>query len=185
MARSCVHGPIRVSAGAKRAYRFGVSKKAKKQATPALDVAESAGITYSVHAYEHDPSHESFGIEAAEKLGIDPLRVFKTLIVANDKELCVGVVPAALHLDLKAMASALNVKSVVMADVALAERTTGYVAGGISALGQKKKLRTVLDDSMNNFNTVHVSAGRRGLEIELAPSDLAQLTDATFAPIAR
>ena len=162
-----------------------MSKKAKKQATPALEVAENAGISYTVHAYEHDPSHESFGLEAAEKLGIDPLQVFKTLVVANGNELCVGVVPVDKHLDLKAMAHALGVKSVTMADVALAERTTGYVAGGISALGQKKKLRTVLDASMNDFETVHVSAGRRGLEIELAPSDLAKLTDADFAPIAR
>jgi Cys-tRNA(Pro)/Cys-tRNA(Cys) deacylase len=162
-----------------------VSKKAKKQATPALDVAENAGISYSVHTYEHDPAHESFGLEAAEKLGVDPLRVFKTLVVANGGELCVGVVPVEKHLDLKAMASALNVKSVAMADVALAERTTGYVAGGISPLGQKKKLRTVLDESMNDFDTVQVSAGKRGLEIELAPSDLATLTDANFAPIAR
>lgn len=156
-----------------------------KGGTPALDVAENAGITYTVHSYDHDPSHESFGLEAAEKLGIDPLRVFKTLVVANGSELCVGVVPVDKQLDLKAFASALGAKSVAMADVALAERATGYVAGGISALGQKKRLRTVLDESMNNFDTVHVSAGRRGLEIELSPTDLATLTNATFAPIAR
>jgi Cys-tRNA(Pro)/Cys-tRNA(Cys) deacylase len=162
-----------------------MSKKTKKQATPALDVAENAGISYSVHAYEHDPTHESFGLEAAEKLGIDAQRVFKTLVVAHDKELCVGVVPVQNHLDLKAMAAALGVKSVTMADVALAERTTGYIAGGISPLGQKKRLRTVLDESMNDFDTVHVSAGKRGLEIELSPSDLAKLTNASFAAIAR
>jgi Cys-tRNA(Pro)/Cys-tRNA(Cys) deacylase len=162
-----------------------VGKKTKKQATPALDVAEGAGISYTVHAYEHDPAHESFGLEAAEKLGIDPERVFKTLVVAHEGELCVGVVPVNQQLDLKAIASALDVKSVTMSDVAIAERTTGYVAGGISPLGQKKRLRTVLDESMKQFDTVNVSAGKRGLEIELTPDDLAALTGATFAPISR
>jgi Cys-tRNA(Pro)/Cys-tRNA(Cys) deacylase len=162
-----------------------VGKRAKKQATPALDIAETAGISYAVHAYDHDPSHESFGLEAAEKLGLDPARVYKTLVVANDKELCVGVVPVEKQLDLKAMATALGVKSVVMSDVALAERTTGYVAGGISPLGQKKRLRTVVDSSMQQFETVNVSAGKRGLEIELRPDDLVALTNAAVAGIAR
>ena len=162
-----------------------MGKKVKKQATPALDAAENAGIPYAVHAYEHDPAHESFGLEAAEKLDVGPERVFKTLVVAHDKELCVGVVPVENQLDLKAIAAALGVKSVAMADVALAERTTGYVAGGISPLGQKKQLRTVLDASMNHFDTVYVSAGKRGLEIELNPADLKRLTNAHFAPIAR
>lgn len=162
-----------------------MGKKAKKQATPALDVAEQAGIAYSVHAYEHDPTHESFGLEAAEKLGISPERVFKTLVVSAGNELCVGVVPVESLLDLKAIAAALRVKSVTMADVAHAERTTGYVAGGISPLGQKKRLRTVIDESAKSFATIHVSAGRRGMEIELSPDDLAKLTNATFAHIAK
>lgn len=162
-----------------------MGKKAKKQATPALDVAERAGIAYRTHAYEHDSAHASYGLEAAEKLGIAPERVFKTLVVTTGKELCVGVVPVEKQLDLKSLALALGEKSVSMSDVALAERTTGYVAGGISPLGQKKKLRTVLDETAMQFATINVSAGKRGLEIELNPQDLARLTAAIVAPIAK
>jgi Cys-tRNA(Pro)/Cys-tRNA(Cys) deacylase len=155
-----------------------------KQATPALDVAEKAGIVWHPHVYEHDPAHESFGLEAAVKLGVDPSRVFKTLVVSDAKELYVGVVPVECQLNLKAMAHALGIKSVAMADVAQAERVTGYVKGGISPLGQKKALRTVIDASAESHDTMYVSAGRRGMEIELAPGDLARLTRALFAAIA-
>jgi Cys-tRNA(Pro)/Cys-tRNA(Cys) deacylase len=158
---------------------------AKKQATQALDVAERAGIKYAIHTYEHDVAHESFGLEAAEKLAVDADRVFKTLVAGDGSELVVGVVPVTKQLDLKALASALGVKSLSMADVAIAERTTGYVKGGISPLGQKKSLRTVVDSSATRFETVYVSAGRRGMEIELAPDELKRLTRATFATIAR
>ena len=158
---------------------------AKKQATPALDVAERAGIKYAIHSYEHDVAQESFGLEAAEKLAVDAARVFKTLVAANGAELVVGVVPVTKQLDLKALASALGAKSLSMADVALAERTTGYVKGGISPLGQKKSLRTVIDSSATQYETMYVSAGRRGLEIELAPDELGRLTRANFAAIAR
>lgn len=158
---------------------------AKKQATPALDAAERAGIKYAIHAYEHDVAHESFGLEAAEKLGVEPGRVFKTLVASNGSELVVGVVPVVKQLDLKALASALGVKSLSMADVAIAERTTGYVKGGISPLGQKRSLRTVIDESATQYETMYVSAGRRGMEIELAPDELKRLTRANFAAIAR
>ena len=157
----------------------------KKQATPALDTAESADIEYQTHSYQHDSAHESFGIEAAEKLGVDSGRIFKTLVATDGSELVVGVVPVDAQLDLKALAHALGVKSVTMSDVSLAERTTGYVKGGISPLGQKKALRTVIDISANNYATVYVSAGKHGLEIELAPSDFARLTNTQFASIAR
>jgi Cys-tRNA(Pro)/Cys-tRNA(Cys) deacylase len=156
-----------------------------KQATAAFEVASRAGVEYRSHKYEHDPSHQSFGIEAAEKLAVDPARVFKTLVVSTGDNLAVGIVPVQHHLDLKAMASALSVKSASMADMALAEKVTGYIAGGISPLGQKKRLATVLDQSAFDFATIFVSGGRRGLEIELAPADLMNLTNAICALIAR
>jgi Cys-tRNA(Pro)/Cys-tRNA(Cys) deacylase len=156
-----------------------------KQATLAFDVAAKAGVWHAAHHYEHDPARESYGLEAAEKLGVEPARVFKTLVVATPTGLAVAVVPVEHQLDLKAMATALKVKSVSLADQAVAERTTGYVAGGISPLGQKKRLPTVVDESATAHETVHVSGGKRGLEIELSPHDLVQLTNATVAAIAR
>jgi len=139
--------------------------------TPAIAAAERAGIVYSVHEYAHDPKAASYGLEAAEKLGVDAARVFKTLVADVDGMLTVAIVPVGAQLDLKALG-----KRVTMADPKLAERTTGYVTGGISPLGQRKKLPTVIDESAFAFETIHVSAGRRGLEIELAPADLLALT---------
>ena len=139
--------------------------------TPAIVTAERAGIAFSVHEYAHDPASRSYGLEAAEKLGVDAARVFKTLVADVDGTLTVAIVPVEAQLDLKALG-----KRVAMADPKLAERTTGYVAGGISPLGQRKKLPTVIDESALAFETIHVSAGRRGLEIELAPADLLALT---------
>jgi Cys-tRNA(Pro)/Cys-tRNA(Cys) deacylase len=153
--------------------------------TPAFAALSSAGIRFTPHAYEHHPRSESFGQEAADALGVDPARVFKTLLVDVDGELCVGVVPVTGSLDLKALAAALGGKKATMADVTRAERATGYVVGGISPLGQKRRHRTVIDLSADDWDTIHVSAGRRGLEAELAPADLASLTDAVMAPIAR
>ena len=147
--------------------------------TPAIVAAERAGIVFTVHEYEHDPRAASYGLEAAEKLGVDPARVFKTLVVDVDGTLTVAVVPVAAQLDLKALG-----KRAAMADPKLAERTTGYVAGGISPLGQRKQLPTVLDESALALDTIHVSAGRRGLEIELAPHDLLVLTRGRAARIA-
>ncbi|QNE77943.1 Cys-tRNA(Pro) deacylase [Streptomyces finlayi] len=164
-----------------------MAKKPKKQqgGTPATVALTEAGTAFTVHAYEHDPSSPSYGEEAARVLGVSPDRVFKTLVADVDGELTVAVVPVAGSLDLKALASAVGGKRATMADPAAAERTTGYVRGGISPLGQRKPLRTVLDTSAESHPTICVSAGRRGLEVELAAKDLATLTEAVFAPIGR
>ncbi|MGW4277781.1 Cys-tRNA(Pro) deacylase [Streptomyces seoulensis] len=166
-----------------------MAKKAKKQqqsaGTPATVALTAAGVDFTVHAYDHDPSHPSYGEEAAEAMGVSPDRVFKTLVADVDGSLTVAVVPVAGSLDLKALASAVGGKRAAMADPALAERTTGYVRGGISPLGQRKRLPTVLDASATGHPTICVSAGRRGLEVELSPADLAALTHAALAPIGR
>ncbi|CAL9600749.1 MULTISPECIES: Cys-tRNA(Pro) deacylase [Streptomyces] len=160
-------------------------KKAQSGGTPATVALTAAGVDFTVHSYDHDPSHPSYGEEAAEAMGVSPDRVFKTLVAEVDGSLVVGVVPVAGSLDLKALAAAVGGKRATMADPALAERTTGYVRGGISPLGQRKKLPTVLDDSAGAHPTICVSAGRRGLEVELSPKDLAELTDAVLAPIGK
>ncbi len=165
-----------------------MAKKSKKQqsnGTPATVALTAAGVPFTVHSYDHDPSHPSYGEEAAEAMGVSPDRVFKTLVADVDGALTVAVVPVAGQLDLKALASAAGGKRASMADPALAERTTGYVRGGISPLGQRRKLPTVLDASATRHETICVSAGRRGLEVELAPTDLARLTSAVLAPIGR
>lgn len=164
-----------------------MAKKQKQQSggTPATVALTAAGVDFTVHAYPHDPSHPSYGEEAAQAMGVSPDRVFKTLVADVDGSLVVGVVPVAGSLDLKALAAAVGGKRATMADPALAERTTGYVRGGISPLGQRKRLPTVLDESAGSHATICVSAGRRGLEVELAPGDLAGLTDAVLAPIGR
>ncbi|WP_320776240.1 Cys-tRNA(Pro) deacylase [Streptomyces sp. CRN 30] len=164
-----------------------MAKKSKKQqgGTPATVALTAAGVPFTVHSYDHDPAHPSYGEEAAEVMGVSPDRVFKTLVADVDGALTVAVVPVAGKLDLKALASAVGGKRAAMADPALAERTTGYVRGGISPLGQRKPLPTVLDDSASGHATICVSAGRRGLEIELSPADLARLTGAVLAPVGR
>ncbi|MDX3778550.1 Cys-tRNA(Pro) deacylase [Streptomyces europaeiscabiei] len=165
-----------------------MAKKSKKQqagGTPATVALSAAGVEFTVHAYEHDPAHPSYGEEAAEAMGVSPERVFKTLVADVDGALVVAVVPVAGSLDLKSLATAVGGKRAAMADPTLAERTTGYVRGGISPLGQRKNLRTVLDASADAHDTICVSAGRRGLEVELAPQDLVKLTEAVAAPIAR
>jgi Cys-tRNA(Pro)/Cys-tRNA(Cys) deacylase len=156
--------------------------------TPAVRAAKRANIDFSVHEYAHDPNNSSFGMEAAEKLGLDPASVFKTLLVdlnGNSKSLAVAIVPVNAQLDLKAMAKACQAKKVTMAEPAIAERTTGYVVGGISPLGQKRPLPTVLDESALSFDTVFVSAGRRGMDIELKPADLKELAGAVLAKVSR
>jgi Cys-tRNA(Pro)/Cys-tRNA(Cys) deacylase len=152
--------------------------------TPATALLTRQKVRHTVHSYEHDPRHASYGLEAAEALGVAPERVFKTLLAEVDGNLVVGVVPVSTQLDLKALAAAVGGKRAKMAEITVAERTTGYVAGGISPLGQRKRLPTVLDTSAQSFDTLYCSAGRRGLEIELAPTDLTRLLDATIAPIA-
>ena len=156
--------------------------------TPAIDAAKKAKIQYTVHEYTHDPKAESYGEEAAHALGIEPEQVFKTLLVSlngDNKKLAVAVVPVSGQLDLKAMASALKAKKVAMANPQDAERATGYVVGGISPLGQKKRLPMVVDQSAAEQTSVFMSAGRRGLEIEMAPQDLLKLTNAIYAPVGR
>ena len=147
--------------------------------TPAIAAAERSGITFSVHEYEHDPRAASFGFDAVEKLGVDPARVFKTLVADVDGELTVALVPVGAQLDLRELG-----KRARMADPKAAERATGYVAGGISPLGQRRRLPTILDESALAFETIHVSAGRRGLELELAPADLLALTGGRTAAVA-
>lgn len=153
--------------------------------TPATLALDAAGIAFDPRAYEHDPRAASYGLEAAEALGVEPARVFKTLVVDLDGELCVGVVPVDRQLDLKAVAAALGGRKARMAEVAAAERTTGYVAGGISPVGQKKRLRTVVDATAAEHATVLVSGGRRGFDVELAPGDLVAVTGAVLAPVSR
>lgn len=153
--------------------------------TPATSALDRAGIGYEIRGYEHDPSAESYGLEAAEALGVEPERVFKTLLVDTDNGLGVGIVPVAGLLDLKAVAVALGAKKARMADATVAERTTGYVVGGISPIGQRKALPTVLDESALGFETILVSGGKRGLDIELAPKDLVRMTHGSTARIAR
>lgn len=154
--------------------------------TPAVTAAKRARIAFRLLEYRHDPGAASYGLEAAEALGLDPASVFKTLLAESDGgRLVVALVPVACTLDLKALAAAIGAKRAAMADAAMAERATGYVVGGISPLGQKKRLPTVIDESALALDTMHVSAGRRGLEIALAPADLVRLCDATTAPIAR
>jgi Cys-tRNA(Pro)/Cys-tRNA(Cys) deacylase len=159
--------------------------KTVSKGTPATVALTQAKVSFEVHAYEHDPAAQSYGTEAAEAMGVVPGRVFKTLLADVDGKLTVAVVPVSGQLDLKALASAVGGKKAAMADPAAAERTTGYVVGGISPLGQRKKLPTVIDESALGYETVFCSAGRRGLEIELAPADLVRLTGARTAPIGR
>lgn len=154
-------------------------------ATPAIVALQRAAVAHTIHSYEHDERSQSYGTEAAEALGIDPARVFKTLMAEADGELVVAVVPVSGRLDLKALAGALGAKKAALADPSAAEKATGYVVGGISPLGQKRRLRTAIDQSALDFPTINVSAGRRGLEIELAGSDLQRLTGATLAALAR
>lgn len=153
--------------------------------TPGINAAKKAKVAYTIHEYPHDPNAESYGLEAAEKLRLDPARVFKTLVVdVGNKQLAVAVVPVSRMLSLKHMAKAAGAKKAVMADKHDVERSTGYVLGGVSPLGQKKRLPTVIDSSAQQHATIFVSAGRRGLEIELQPEDLQLLVKGVFAEIA-
>lgn len=156
----------------------------KPGGTPALVILQRSGVDFSVHTYAHDPAAESFGMEAAEALKLDPATVFKTLLAEVDGTSTVAIVPVTGQLDLKGLAAARGGKRARMMDVAAAERMTGYVAGGISPLGQRKALPTVIDASAEGLATIYVSGGQRGLDIGIAPADLLRLTGATYAPIA-
>jgi len=153
--------------------------------TPAIAALKKANITYTLRPYEHDPRTTAFGDEVVAALGQDPARVFKTLVASVDGTLVVAVVPVAAQLDLKALAAAAGGKKAAMAPVAEAERASGYVAGGISPIGQRKTRKTILDASANTFPTIFVSAGRRGLQVEIAPADLMLLCRAGVAVIAK
>lgn len=154
--------------------------------TPAINLARKNKTPHKVHEYVHDPASDSYGLEAATKLEVAEARVFKTLVVSLDKkELAVGIVPVASMLSMKLIAKACGAKKATMATPGEVERSTGYVLGGVSPLGQKKKLKTIIDTSAQDHATIYVSAGRRGLEIELSPSDLTKLVHGVIADIAQ
>jgi len=152
--------------------------------TPAVTVAKKAKIAYTLHSYTHDPANTAYGEEASTMLGIAPERVFKTLVVRlDDKQLVVAVIPVSSMLSMKHLAKAAGGKKADMADGADVERSSGYILGGVSPLGQKKRLRTFIDTSAERYESIFVSAGRRGLEIELAPKDLCRLVNGAFAAL--
>ena len=152
--------------------------------TPAINLAKKLKLNFTIHEYAHDPASQSYGLEAAEKMGISPANVFKTLVVQDDNDrLAVAILHVEKLLNLKKIAKAIGSKKAVMADPKLVERSTGYVLGGVSPLGQKKRLPTVIDISAKDLTTIFVSGGRRGLEIELPPNDLAKTLTANFSDI--
>jgi Cys-tRNA(Pro)/Cys-tRNA(Cys) deacylase len=153
--------------------------------TPATVALTREGIAFTVHEYDHDPRAASFGLEAAEALGLDPDQVFKTLVADLDGSLVVAVVPVSGRLDLKALARALGGSKAAMADPRAAERVTGYLTGGISPVGQKRRLPTVVDETAELYDVVYVSAGRRGLDLGIAPADLVRTTGAVLADVSR
>jgi Cys-tRNA(Pro)/Cys-tRNA(Cys) deacylase len=157
---------------------------AKTGGTPATAHLTREGISFTLHPYEHDPRAEAFGDEAAQALGLPPEQIFKTLIALVDGKPACAVVPVAGKLDLKALAASLGGKRAGMAEPASAARLTGYVVGGISPIGQKTRIPVVVDDSAQRFESMYVSAGKRGLQVQLAPADLARATGARFAAIA-
>lgn len=152
--------------------------------TPATALLTKSNVAFTLHPYPHDPRAQAFGDEAATALGVSPERIFKTLIASVDGKLVCGVVPVAARLDLKALAAAVGSKKAEMAEPAAAERATGYVVGGISPLGQRSRLKVVVDSSAATFDTVYVSAGKRGLQVELAPNALVSAAEAVLATIA-
>lgn len=154
------------------------------QMTPAINLLTKQKIIFDIHQYQHDSSHSSFGLEAVEKLGLQAEQVFKTLVVENEnKQLAVIIIPVNCSLNLKLAAKALGCKKAQMADKNKVERTTGYILGGVSPIAQKKLLKTVIDINAQKLNNMYVSAGKRGLEVSLAPNALASITKATFASL--
>lgn len=152
--------------------------------TPAIKTLQNAKVSFKIHEYTHDPAADSYGLEAAEKMGVDAQQVFKTLVVTLDtKDYAVAVIPVSDMLSMKQIAKAGGAKKAIMANKIDVERITGYVLGGVSPVGQKKRLKTFIDESAQSFNTIFVSAGRRGMEIELNPQDLKSQTNAQFLPL--
>ena len=162
-----------------------MAKRKSPGGTPATVALTRAGVEFTVHEYAHDPRAESYGSEAAEALGLDPARVYKTLMASVDGALAVAVVPVSGWLDPKALARALGGSRASMADQAVAERATGYVVGGISPIGQKRRHPTVVDSTALDHATVFVSAGRRGLDLEISPADLVRITEAIVDRVGR
>lgn len=160
-------------------------KKRSPGGTPATALLDASGVAYRALPYEHDPRADSYGLEAAAALGVEPSRVFKTLLAQTEDLLIVAVVPVSGLLDLKALAAAARAKKATMADTADAQRSTGYVVGGISPLGQRRLLPTFLDFTARNFETILVSGGKRGLDVELRPQDLLALTNGCYASIGK
>jgi len=160
-------------------------RDARQPGTPATVALTRAGISFTSHVYDHDPSATSYGIEAAQALGLAPAEVFKTLMATIDGAPVIAIVPVDTTLDLKALAAARNGRKAEMADAAMAQRVSGYVVGGISPIGQKKALPTIIDDSAQALDLIYVSGGQRGFDIGLAPVDLAAITGGQFAAIAR
>jgi ybaK/ebsC protein len=165
--------------------RVSRTKSKGGQGTPATVALTQAGVEFTLHSYDHDANAQAYGEEAADALGVPYERIFKTLVAEVESGLAVAVVPVAGKLDLKAFAAALKGKRAALADAAKVERVTGYVVGGISPLGQRKRLPTVVDESALPFETIFFSAGRRGLQIETAPAGLVRLTGAITAPIGK
>lgn len=154
--------------------------------TPAVNMLKKAKIQFNIHTYDHDPESTAFGDEAVEKLSLSSDQVFKTLVVIVDgKDLCSAILPVSMQLDMKNIAKIIKSKKVKMADKKIVERTTGYIVGGVSPVGQKKKLKTIIDQSAERFQTIFVSGGKRGLQIELAPDDLLSLTRGRLAAIGK
>ena len=152
--------------------------------TPAINLAKKNKIKYTIHEYTHDTTVDSYGLEASEKLGVEEKRVFKTLVVElHDKTLAVAIIPVSSMLNMKQMAKALGAKKCAMANKSDVEKTTGYILGGVSPLGQKKLLKTIIDTSAQEFETIFISGGKRGLDIEMSPLDLQKLTKATFIDV--
>lgn len=150
--------------------------------TPAINTLKKNKIIHTIHQYTHDPKHPSYGLEAAEKLGVDAKRIYKTLVAQIDNGiLVVAIIPVEQQLNMKFTAKAAQAKKAAMADKKLVQKTTGYVLGGVSPVGQKKRLQTFLCHSAHQFDTIHVSAGKRGLEIELNPDDLLRVTGGSYA----
>jgi len=154
--------------------------------TPAILQLDRLGVAYTLHEYQHQPNSTSYGEEAAAKLGITPDQVFKTLVAKLDgKQLCVAVLPVSAQLSMKLLARAASCRKAVMADTGEAQRSSGYLAGGISPLGQKRRLPTFIDSSAEDYSSIYISAGRRGLEVALAPVDLQTILDASFVSLAQ
>jgi Cys-tRNA(Pro)/Cys-tRNA(Cys) deacylase len=171
--------------GAARSYRRRTTRVRRvATGTPATALLSRSKIDYTLHPYDHDPRAQAYGEEAATALGVDPARIFKTLIATVDGKLACAVVPVSARLDLKRFAAALGGKRAELAESAAAARATGYVVGGISPIGQKSRLPVIIDESAQAFPTVYVSAGKRGLQVQLTPADLLRAANATLAPIA-